>query len=150
MDNDKDNSQPPLWLMAACVALMIPTGLLLPQGIGLGLTWLVIAILMLLAIGIAGLSLGKGWTGVLVDPKMNTMSLSRFQIMLWTWVILSSFVTLALARIWDSRTHPDRYKPRPQPSVGEVEYADPLDIQLPPLLWALMGISLTSAVGSPA
>ncbi len=124
-----------LWFLA----LIIAAGLLLPQplgtlfkssGVGLALTWLAVAILMLFIIINVGISLNKGRAGILIDPARNMMSLSRLQIVLWTWVVLSAFVTVALARIADSAD-------------------DPLTIALPPLLWALMGVSVTSAVGSP-
>lgn len=129
-NGEAGNQQGPSWTIVILVMGVIPVGLLSSPWIGFGWTWVIIALLMLLAIGVAGLSLGKGWAGALIDPATNTMSLSRLQVMLWMWVILSSFVTLALGRI-------------------SAECANPLAIQLPPLLWALMGISMTSAVGSP-
>ncbi len=147
--NNEDGNRPSSWYIMGLVTVIIPVGLLLPQWIGLGLTWVAVAILMLLTIGVTGLSLGKGWTGALIDPKTNTMSLSRLQVMLWTWVILSAFITLALARISDSCTNPDAYKCQPQAPGMEAKCNEPLGIQIPPLLWALMGISITSAVGSP-
>jgi len=129
-NGETGNNQGPSWAIVILLIGIIPVGLLSSRWIGLGWNWAIIAVLMLLAIGVTGLSLGKGWVGVLIDPATNTMSLSRLQVMLWTWVILSSFVTLALGRI-------------------SAKCAEPLAIQLPPLLWALMGISMTSAVGSP-
>lgn len=129
-NGETGNNQGSSWALVILVLGIIPVGLLSPQWMGLAWTWAIIAVLMVLAIGVTGLSLGKGWAGVLIDPPTNTMSLSRLQIMLWTGVILSAFVTLALGRI-------------------AAKSADPLAIQLPPLLWALMGISMTSAVGSP-
>jgi len=137
------------FILVLIIIIIIPAGLFLPQLIGLSLTWLIIAIAMIVILGITGLSLDKGWAGVLIDPKTNTMSLSRFQVLLWTWVILSAFFTLALARISDSRTHPDDYKCQPEVQGKEIKCNEALDIQIPPLLWALMGISITSAVGSP-
>jgi len=58
------------------------------------------------------------------------MSLSRFQIVAWSLVVLSAFLTIVFKRI-----------------VGHV--ADPLNINIDPQLWALMGISTASLVGSP-
>ena len=147
---DEQGSKRTLSLMIVFLFLLIiPAGLLLPQWIGLGWTWGAVAIIMFVAIGATGLNLGKGWSGVLIDPQTNTMSLSRTQIILWTWVILSAFVTLALARVSDSRTHPEGYVSGSQVFGSDVNRSEPLGIQIPPLLWALMGISLTSAVGSP-
>jgi hypothetical protein len=115
---------------------------------GLVLTWGIIAAIMLVIIGAIGVSLGKGATGIFIDPMSNMMSLSRLQITLWTWVILSAFLTLALARIGDSQLHADKYY-CPTPANATPSCHDPLAIQLPPLLWAVMGISLTTAVGAP-
>ncbi|MFZ0927369.1 MAG: hypothetical protein WAN11_02135 [Syntrophobacteraceae bacterium] len=84
------------WVSVGLIIATIPVGLWLPQLIGLGWTWAINAIFIIVAIGSIGLNLGKGWTGVFIDPKTNMMSLSRLQIILWTWVILSSFITIAL------------------------------------------------------
>lgn len=70
----------------------------------------------------------KIWFGVLIDER-NKVSLSRFQITLWTILFLASIFVAALINIF---------------SV----HANPLDIDIPAELWALMGISATSLVGS--
>ncbi len=150
------------WGILPLVALIIAGGFLLPRwlgtivknpGGGLALTWLVVAIFMLSIIGIIGESLNKGLLGILIDNR-NMMSLSRLQIVLWTVLILSAFVTVALARVSDSRFNPHGYvcelAETAQGETGkESECADPLGIQLPPLLWTLMGISVASSVASP-
>jgi hypothetical protein len=66
--------------------------------------------------------------GILVNTR-NLMSLSRFQLVAWSLVIISAFLTIAFRR------------------VGHV--ADPLKIDWDPHLWALLGISTASLVGSP-
>jgi hypothetical protein len=82
------------------------------------------------------LCLYLGWVisgrflGILVGNR-NLMSLSRFQIVAWTIVILSAFLTIAFRRIFD-------------PSVTA-----PLDMPMDPHLWALLGISTASLVGTP-
>jgi hypothetical protein len=149
MSNEENIKQSSSWFILVFITMMIPAGLLLPQWIGLGLTWMAVAILMLLTICFTGLSLGKGCAGALIDPKTNMMSLSRLQIMLWTWVILSAFITLALARISNSHINPDAYGSLLQVPGMEVQHNEPLLIHIPQLLWALMGISITSAVASP-
>jgi hypothetical protein len=147
------------------LALIIAAALILPgvlgslvkdqngdpsPGAGLALTWLVVAVLMIFVIGSIGVSLNKGRGGVLIDPATNMMSLSRLQIVLWTWVVLSAFVTVALARVGDSISNPGNYcDSAPGQQGAEIACAAPLGVQLPPLLWALMGISVTSAVASP-
>ena len=96
---------------------------------GYGYPWL----LMMLIIFVFVLFLGK-WIcgrplGILVTDR-NLMSLSRFQMILWTLLILSAYLTMALQRI-------------------HAGVAGPLNIALDTKLWALMGISTASLVGSP-
>ena len=134
------------WLVLVLVLVIIPIGLLCPQWIGLCWTWTIIAIFMLLILCVIGLSLGKGFCGALIDPMTNTMSLSRLQILLWTFVILSAFITIVLARTADSSGNREGYKCR---AKDQTPCAEPMNIKIPPLLWALMGISITSAIGSP-
>jgi hypothetical protein len=67
--------------------------------------------------------------GILVNTR-NLMSLSRFQIVAWSLVIISAFLTIAFRRI-----------------AGKI--ADPLQIPMDQHLWALLGISTASLVGSP-
>ena len=62
------------------------------------------------------------------------MSLSRFQMISWTMLLLSAFVTIALKRLHVLSSNPE---------------ANPLNIVMDWRLWALMGISATSLVGSP-
>jgi len=65
----------------------------------------------------------------LIDDR-NRMSLSRFQMLTWMILILSGLLAASLSNIASG-----------QP--------DPLSIKIPADLWALMGISTTSLVGSP-
>jgi hypothetical protein len=67
--------------------------------------------------------------GILVMER-NLMSLSRFQIILWTLLILSAYLTIAMQRI-------------------HAGMPDALNFGLDPKLWALLGISTASLVGSP-
>ena len=67
------------------------------------------------------------WLGVLVSDR-NTMSLSRFQTLLWTLIIVSGYAALVAARF---------HKGVP----------DPLNVCIDWRLWTLAGISLTSYVG---
>lgn len=157
---ENDRSHPRIIIATLLlVALAIAAGWLLPKplgdlvhsaGGGLALAWLIVALLMLFILVLIGESLGKGAAGILIDPARNMMSLSRLQVVLWTWVILSALLTVALARVGDSIGNPDGYTcPPPASAEEEPSCADPLGIQLPTLVWALLGISITSAVGSP-
>lgn len=67
--------------------------------------------------------------GIFVGDR-NLMSLSRFQMVLWTVLILSAYLTMCLYRLRNGSP-------------------DPLAVAMDWHLWALMGISTTSMVGSP-
>jgi hypothetical protein len=148
------------WGVLVPLALIIFVGLWLPArlgvanpGGGMALSWLINALLMFAIIALIGLALDKGPFGILIDHR-NMMSLSRLQMVLWTVMILSAFITTALARVADTRVHPDGYQcglvtAADGSEVPDPNCAGPLDITMPPLLWTLMGISLTSAISSP-
>lgn len=67
--------------------------------------------------------------GIFVGDR-NLMSLSRFQMVLWTVLILSAYLTMCLYRLRNGTP-------------------DPLAVAMDWHLWALMGISTASMVGSP-
>jgi cell division protein FtsL len=89
--------------------------------------WLVIMVLL----GACCVVIGRGttglWRGLLIDSR-NRMSLSRLQLLLWTVLVLSAFLTVAMFNI------------RQDPM------ADPLNIEVPSQVWGLLGISTTSFV----
>jgi hypothetical protein len=157
MNPEGPPKEKPAFLIVFAVILLatIPVGIFLPRSLGLLWAWLIILACMVVAFGIIGLSRGMGLTGILIDAGRNMMSLSRLQIVLWTCVILSAFLTTALGRIGDYAYKPSGYECPPAAEVeegeapAEPECAEPLGIQLPAVLWALMGISVTSAVASP-
>jgi len=91
--------------------------------------WLLILALLTAFAILAGHGVTGLWHGLLIDGR-NKMSLSRLQMLLWTLLVLSAFLTAALYNI----------------ATGQ---RDPAAITVPPDLWLLMGISLTSLVGSP-
>jgi hypothetical protein len=82
-------------------------------------------------LGVCFVVIGRGttgmWEGVLLDAR-NRTSLSRLQLFLWTVLVLSAFLTIAMFNI------------RKDPT------ANPLDIGVPPQVWGLLGISTTSFV----
>jgi hypothetical protein len=151
MSNGQGDTKP-AWvsvsLFIVLLILMIFVGLFVPQ-FGLAWAWIGVAILMLPVFVLVGVSLGKGIAGILIDPATNMMSLSRLQVVLWTGLVLSAFITVALGRVGDSRLHSSDYCSPPKIAEGQIQCTDPLGIQLPQLLWALVGISITTAVGSP-
>ncbi len=93
--------------------------------------WLIVAALM----AVCFVTIGRGttglWAGLLIDPR-NKMSLSRLQLSLWTVLILSTFLTVAMFNI---RKDPNE---------------NPLNIEVPPEVWGLLGISTTSFVAAGA
>jgi hypothetical protein len=84
---------------------------------------------------LTALCLYLGWAisqrplGILVGSR-NLMSLSRFQMVAWSVVVLSAFLTIAFRRIFAGVTNP-------------------LDIAMDEHLLALLGISTASLVGTP-
>jgi len=91
--------------------------------------WLWYVGLMLAFIAVAGAGITGRTFGFLIDSRKK-MSLSRFQIVLWTIVILPALLAVAMARVF-----------------GGIEH--PLDIHIPQQIWLVMGISTTSLIGSP-
>jgi hypothetical protein len=93
------------------------------------IAWLVSFIFTMLIMLLIGDGTSGVWLGILIDDR-KVMSLSRFQLIVWTMIVLSAF---SAAAIWNI-------------SVG---YVEPLRIAIPGELWLLMGISTTSLVASP-
>lgn len=93
------------------------------------ISWLITLGLLGLFAVVAGRGVTGRFLGLLVDER-NKMSLSRLQMILWTLLVLSGWVSAAL---WNVVCGAD----------------NPLAIAIPQELWLLMGISTTSLVGSP-
>lgn len=90
--------------------------------------------IVMVSLGGACVLLGKNltgcWKGILIDRR-NMISLSKLQMLIWTILIISGFITIAA------------YK------MANPTISNPLDIGVPETLWALMGISTAAFVGSP-
>lgn len=113
--------------------------------------WVLNVLLLLAAFGALSMSLGenRGFWSFLVDER-NMVSLSRFQIVIWTILILSSFATIAIARSADAQDNPAVYACATMLAAGDTTpCAAPAGVALPQILWALMGISVTSSVAAP-
>lgn len=93
--------------------------------------WMWLAIMLLLELFgiIAGHGVTGQWLGLLIDAR-NKVSLARFQMTLWTILILSAYFTGVMVNV-------------------DLKRPEPLSIAIPPDLWLLMGISTTSLIGSP-
>jgi len=110
------------------IVVMVLIGLLIPLQHRLW-TWMGTLILLAVFTTIAGQGITGLWRGLLIDER-NKISLSRLQVIIWTIVVLSGFLTAALSNLAAGQT-------------------SPLSIAIPTELWLLMGISTTSLVGSP-
>lgn len=115
-----------LFLLLILVALVIPSN----EEIQPEYVWLLVLVAMSGMFLVLGQWISGRPLGILISER-NLMSLSRFQTVLWTLLLLSAYWTITLIRVW-------------APDVD-----DPLAISMDPTLWALMGISTTSLVGSP-
>jgi hypothetical protein len=116
-------------LMAILVAIAL-FGLLIPVNQIL-LSWLLTLVALTVFAMLAGHGItGRFWFGWLINEQYR-MSLSRLQMFLWMIVVLSAFLTAALANI----------------RMGYSEKA--VAIAIPEYVWLAMGISTTALVGSP-
>ena len=131
----KDNPQ---WghgttaLLAALILALFVVGIfaghLGTEGNGL-LVWLGFAVILMAILVVVGWGILGRPLGFLIDSR-NRMTLARLQMILWTLAILPAFGAVALVRLPDWGT-------------------DALDITLPSDLWWLLGLSMTSVLGSP-
>lgn len=114
-------------IMGAQIPIMVLVGYLSTRNFTLPSLWAVVFLSMLVFVMVLGDA--KGRIGGILISERNVMSLSRFQLVAWTLLICSAFITVALARVF-------------------AKIPNPLAIQLPPELWQLLGISGVSSVGS--
>jgi hypothetical protein len=126
--NTQNNTLSTGWatfIYAILIIVIILSGWIAPKG----LNWIIVGISMFLFIIVMGLNITGRSLGILINER-KLMSLSRFQIVLWTVIILSAYFTMVLVRIRSG-------------------IPNPLEIEIDWHLWALMGISTTSLVGTP-
>ncbi|MCC7182316.1 MAG: hypothetical protein IT509_01935 [Rhodocyclaceae bacterium] len=113
-----------VWLLV-CLALVPVANAVAPPL----LAWLLTLALLVVFTALCGQATSGRLSGALIDDR-NVMSLARFQMMLWTLLVLSGFVSAALIRVFNG-------------------VDNPLAIPIQGELWTLMGISTASLVGSP-
>lgn len=89
--------------------------------------WLIMLVLLCLCLVVIGKGTTGMWEGLLIDTR-NKMSLSRLQLVLWTLVVLSALLTVALF------------------NIRKDAMANPLHIEVSPQVWGLLGISTASFV----
>jgi len=95
-----------------------------------GARLILITLQMLLLMLVIGRNMTGQTLGVLINER-NLMSLSRFQMAVWTLLVIAVYFSFAFARMKEG-------------------VPDPLNIQIDWHLWALLGISTTSLIGTPA
>lgn len=100
-------------------------------GRGREYNWIATLALFAAILALAGFSVHGRWDGVFVDER-NRISLSRFQLVIWTTLLVSGLFTAGL-----SNTIPTRNP------------AGALAISIPTQIWALLGLSSLSAYAAP-
>jgi hypothetical protein len=95
-----------------------------------GTNWLVVLALIAIFFLITGKVITGRVLGIFINER-KLMSLSRFQLVVWTGLIVSGFFVIALERIHSGAA------------------AQPLAIGIDWQIWALLGISTASFVGTP-
>jgi hypothetical protein len=110
-----------------CVGLIVLLGWVLPPAWNfVAITALMIVITLALGQAIVGRPFGA------LINEQNVMSLSRFQMVAWTIAVLAAYFAYVIARM----------------KAGTGQFPDALAVAIDWRLWALMGISTTSLVGS--
>lgn len=125
----KDAALKPAWTGTTLIAL-IAAMVALAWFAKPGLNWILVVGLMAIFFVAIGIAITGRPLGILINEQ-KIMSLSRFQMTLWTLIIVSGYFVIVIARI----------------KQGDV--ANPLAVQIDWQLWTLLGISTASLVGSP-
>lgn len=130
-------SVPPRRFRKVEIAIVSLLCLIVPTGSAMFLSprrgWFVVALSMAAYLLFLGKWIAGRPLGVLINEQ-NLMSLSRFQMVSWTILLLSAFFEVALKRIF---------------ALSSNAAAAPLNVAMDWRLYALMGISATSLVGTP-
>lgn len=119
----------PILISLICLVVPIAGAVFLSPRLG----WAVVVVSMIVYLLFLGRWVCGRPLGIFINER-NLMSLSRFQMVTWSVLLLSAFLTVALKRL---HVLPPNHE------------ALPLNISMDWRLWALMGISATSLVGSP-
>jgi hypothetical protein len=95
--DDKKSPWTTFLLVVLLVALVLLVGAGLVDLLRAWVRWLLIAGLMIAFLAAMGAQINDRLDGVLIDSRFK-MSLSRLQIVLWTILVLSAYLTIALPR----------------------------------------------------
>ncbi len=123
--------------------------------------WILLMVVTTALVGGIGRATTQRWLGALIDSSTNSMSLSRLQVALWTILVLSAYLMLAMPRVFGVLTAIEKMDPsdpllaqcRQGKAAGFVPSIEScgggaLQITFPPQLVLAMGISLASFAGS--
>jgi len=127
------------WLLTGTAVLSLVVPALALSWLGLVGVWGVLMVLMVVFIAVAGDGLTGRFWGALIDER-NKMSLARFQMVVWTVLLLSAFLAAGVRNIAVAAA---------AGTVSADAILRSLNIAIPQELWAALGISVTSLVGSP-
>jgi len=108
-------------------------------GTNAALLWSIMLLLILTSIITAGHGIVGVTLGFLIDDR-NRVALSRLQLILWTILVLSSFLASITVNLHSA------YKPN---MINTTAIIDAATIAMPQEIWVLMGIATASLVGSP-
>src|ERR1044071_487564 len=100
-----------------------------PPVTGPQLAWLAGLALVFAGVLAVGLAINGRWSGAFIDSR-NRYSISQVQAVMWLVVIASGVVAAAVGNVFH-----------------RVE--SPLDLSIPPELLAIIGLSVTTLVGTP-
>lgn len=114
-------------LIIICILILMPTRLF--SGIPMQTQWIMVLLLLTIFTLIAGHWITGVFYGAFVNDR-NRMSLSQIQLVLWTLLVLGTYLSAVFINL-------------------SFSVAQPLEITIPGELWILMGISTTSLIGSP-
>jgi hypothetical protein len=98
-------------------------------GIGRPAAWLLTTAVFIGLLAYVGNAMKQRLDGIFIDDR-NRISLSRFQLVLWTVLLVSALMTAGLSNA----------------ALGD---PTPLVVKVPPEVWALLGIGAFSFVTSP-
>ena len=128
-------------LVIVCSLVGHGSGIAIYAGGGRAETWIANLVIFAVALGIAGRLVKQRWDGVFIDRECR-ISLSRFQLILWTLLLVSALMTVGL-----TNTMADGLVPAPP--TGMKAPVGPLDIYIPSEIWALLGLGSLTAVSAP-
>jgi len=163
LDKDEKNAIQKKWEgvrvplgIVLCFIVMLVFGLITSKSIGsniLGWNWvLVLASLTALTV-ILGKHSNGSVLGILISSR-KVMSLSRFQTVIWTLVVLSGYLTIVFERIhasvspFDFNSTLNSTLLSDPNLIEKLAIPDPLGVGIDWRLWAIMGISTASLVGT--